>query len=115
AEQALGWGAMVPVYNSKNIRSFDWLDAATRTGITQNHQISLTSGTDITRLLISLNYYTQKGVQQDQDYKRYTATINGDVTPNKWLNLGTSVIASLSTQNYGILGPNTSNTGSKDL
>lgn len=115
AEQALGWGAAVPVYNSKNIRSFDWLDAATRTGITQNHQISLTSGTDITRLLISLNYYNQKGVQQDQDYKRYTATINGDVTPNKWLNLGTSVIASLSTQNFGILGPNTSNTGSKDL
>lgn len=115
AEQALGWPAQVPVYNSKNIRSYDWLDAATRTGITQNHQISLTAGSDISRLLISLNYYNQQGVQKDQDYKRYTATINGDVTPNKWLNLGTSIITSLSTQNYGILGPNTSNTGSKDL
>jgi len=115
AEQALGWPAMVPIYNSKNIRSFDWLDAATQTGVTNNHQISLTSGTDITRLLISLNYYTQKGVQRDQDYKRYTATINGDMSPTKWVTIGTNVIASLSTQNFGILGPNTSNTGSKDL
>jgi len=115
AEQALGWPAEIPVYNSENIRSYDWRDAATRTGITQNHQISLTAGSDISRLLISLNYYNQQGVQKDQDYKRYTATINGDVTPNKWLNLGTNIITSLSTQNYGILGPNTSNTGSKDL
>jgi len=115
AEQALGWPAAIPVYNSENIRSYDWLEAATQTGITQNHQISLTAGTDISRLLISLNYYNQQGVQKDQDYKRYTATINGDVTPNKWLNLGTNIITSLSIQNYGILGPNTSNTGSKDL
>jgi TonB-linked SusC/RagA family outer membrane protein len=115
AEQALGWPTEIPVYNSENIRSYDWLDAATRTGITQNHQISLTAGSDISRLLISLNYYNQQGVQKDQDYKRYTATINGDVTPNKWLNIGTNIITSLSTQNYGILGPNTSNTGSKDL
>ncbi len=115
AEQALGWPAEIPVYNSRNIRSFDWLNAATRTGITHNHQISLTSGTDITRLLISLNYYDQQGVQKDQNYKRYTANINGDMSPTKWFNLGTSIIATLSTQNFGILGPNTSNTGSKDL
>ncbi|HET9747627.1 MAG TPA: SusC/RagA family TonB-linked outer membrane protein, partial [Chitinophagaceae bacterium] len=115
SEQALGWPAQIPIYNSRNIRSFDWLDAATRTGISQNHQISLTSGTDITRLLISLNYYNQEGVQKDQDYKRYTANINGDLSPTKWFTLGTSIIATLSTQNFGILGPNTSNTGSKDL
>lgn len=115
AEQALGWPAQVPVYNSQNIRSFDWIGAATRQGLTQNHQIALTSGTDMSRMNISLNYYSQKGVQKDQDYHRYSATIGGDITPNKWFDLGAEVIASLSTQNYGILPPNTSNTGSKDL
>ncbi|HEY6503057.1 MAG TPA: TonB-dependent receptor [Chitinophagaceae bacterium] len=115
AEQAMGWPAMVPVYNSENIRSYDWLSDATRQGLTQNHQISLTSGTEVSRLLISLNYYNQKGVQKDQDYKRYTATVNGDIAANKWFTLGTSIIASFSTQNFGIQGPNTSNTGSKDL
>ncbi len=115
AEQAMGWPAMVPVYNSNNIRSYDWLDAATQQGLSQNHQISLSSGTDFSRMAISLSYYNQKGVQQDQDYKRYSANISGDITPTKWFTLGTSVIASLSTQNFGILPPNTSNTGSKDL
>lgn len=114
-EVAMGWPAQVPVYNSKNIRSYDWLKDAVRTGITQNHQISLASGTDITRFSMSLGYYDQKGVQRDQDYKRFTANIGGDMTPNKWLTLGTSIISSLSLQNFGIQGPNTSNTGSKDL
>ncbi len=115
AEQALGWPAQVPVYNSGNIPTYDWLDAATRQGISQNHQVSLTSGTDVSRLSISLSYYNQQGVQKDQDYKRYNASINGDISPNKWLTLGTSILTSMSLQNYGILPPNTSNTGSKDL
>ncbi|HEV8284177.1 MAG TPA: SusC/RagA family TonB-linked outer membrane protein [Chitinophagaceae bacterium] len=115
AEKALGWPDQVPVYNSKNIRSYDWMKQTVRQGVTQNHQISLSSGTDVSRLSISLSYYNQLGVQKDQDYKRYNANLTGDISPNKWLTLGTSIITSLSVQNYGILGPNTSNTGSKDL
>lgn len=114
-EQAMGWPAMVPVYNSDNIRSFDWIGAATRQGITQNHQISLTAGTESSRLSVSLGYYNQKGVQRDQNYKRYTANIGGDISATKWFTLGTSIIASFSLQNFGIQAPNTSNTGSKDL
>lgn len=115
AEQAMGWPAQVPVYDPNNIRSYDWIDNAVRQGVTQNHQISLTSGTDISRLSISLGYYNQQGVQKDQNYKRYNAAVNGEIMPNKWFTLGTSILTSLSVQNYGILGPNTSNTGSKDL
>jgi TonB-linked SusC/RagA family outer membrane protein len=115
AEQAMGWPAQVPVYNAGNIRSYDWLDAATRSGITQNHQISLATGNDMSRLAISLNYYNQKGVQRDQDYTRYTANISGDAALTNWFTLGTSIIASYSEQDFGINGPNTSNTGAKDL
>jgi TonB-linked SusC/RagA family outer membrane protein len=115
AEQALGWPAQVPIYNASNIKSYDWLADAVRKGITQNHQISLSSGTEFSRIAMSLNYYNQMGVQRDQDYKRYSVNISGDITPTKWFTLGTSVIASSSNQNYGINGPNTSNTGSKDL
>ncbi|MBL7738620.1 MAG: TonB-dependent receptor [Chitinophagaceae bacterium] len=114
-EQAMGWPAMVPVYNSRNIRSYDWLADAVRTGVTQNHQLGLSAGTDVSRLSISLGYHNQKAVQRDQDFKRYTANISGDITPNKWFTLGTSIMASFSLQNFGIQGPNTSNTGSKDL
>ncbi|MFI5130429.1 MAG: SusC/RagA family TonB-linked outer membrane protein [Chitinophagales bacterium] len=115
AEQQLGWPAMVPVYNSRNVRSYDWPADASQQGLTQNHQISVTAGSDISRLSISLTYYRQKGVQVDQDYSRYSVNVGGDISPTKWFTLGTSIIASLSDQSFGIQAPNTSNTGSKDL
>ena len=114
-EVALGWPASVPVYNSKNVRSYDWLADAVRTGVSQNHQLSVTAGSDISRLSMSLGYYNQLGVQRDQNYKRYNINLSGDLSPTKWFTLGTSIISSFSLQNYGIQGPNTSNTGSKDL
>jgi TonB-linked SusC/RagA family outer membrane protein len=110
-----GWPDSIPVYNSRNVKNYDWVGDATRTGITQSHQISLSAGSDISRMAISLGYYDQKGVQVDQDYKRYTASLSGDITATEWFTLGTSILASFSVQNYGIQGPNTANTGSKDL
>jgi TonB-dependent starch-binding outer membrane protein SusC len=114
AEQAMGWPAMVPVYNSRNIRNFDWADAAVRTGVTQNHQVSLSTGSDVSRLYLSLGYNKQLGVQRDQDFQRFTININGDISANKWLTLGTSIMAALSEQSFGI-NANNGNTGTKDL
>lgn len=114
AEQAMGWPAMVPAYNSANIPGFDWRDAVSRTGITQNHQISVASGTESSRLYLSLGYNKQLGVQRDQDFQRFNLNVNGDITPTKWFALGISVIASLSEQDFGI-NANQGNTGAKDL
>jgi TonB-linked SusC/RagA family outer membrane protein len=82
-EQALGWPAQVPVYNSANIRSYDWRKDALRQGVTQNHQISLSKGDELSHLYLSLAYLDQLGVQKDQDYKRYNIIVNGDITPVK--------------------------------
>jgi len=114
-EKALGWPDQVPVYNSDNIRSYDWGGAALRQGITQNHQLSLSKGDDNSRIYLSFGYLNQIGVQKDQDYNRFNVIFNGDITPVKWLTIGTSINGSKSLQNFGIHAPNTSNTGSKDL
>ncbi|HVF96457.1 MAG TPA: SusC/RagA family TonB-linked outer membrane protein, partial [Flavisolibacter sp.] len=113
-ELAKGWPAMIPIYNSANIPSFNWLDAVSRTGISQNHQISVSSGTDATRLYLSLGYNKQLGVQKDQDFNRFTINMNGDVTATKWFSMGISMMASLSEQDFGI-NANQGNTGAKDL
>lgn len=113
-EQAMGWPAQVPVYNSRNIRSHDWLADVVRQGVTQNHQLSLSAGGESSRLYLSLGYNRQLGVQRDQDFKRFNVNINGEINATKWLTLGTSMIGSLSEQNYGV-SANSSNTGSKDL
>jgi len=114
-EQALGWPAQVPSYNSKNVGNFDWGKAATRQGVTNNHQVSISAGNETSRLYMSMTAFDQKGVQRDQDYKRYNGLISGDITATKWLTLGLSANLSFAVQNFGIVPPNTSNTGNKDL
>jgi TonB-linked SusC/RagA family outer membrane protein len=114
AEKEMGWPDMVPDYNSARIPTYDWEGAAKRTGVTQSHQIALSSGTEATRLYMSLGYNKQLGVQRDQDFQRFNLNVNGDITPVKWFSLGISLIGSMSKQNYGIT-ENTGNTGAKDL
>ncbi|MFD2033426.1 SusC/RagA family TonB-linked outer membrane protein [Belliella marina] len=114
-EQEMGWPDQVPIYNSDNIPTHNWQDDVTRLGITNIHQVAISSGTENSRLYLSMGYHDQVGVQKDQDFERFTLNINGDMTPTKWLTVGTSVLGSFSKQNFGFLGPNTSNTGTKDL
>ena len=115
AEQEMGWPAEVPDYDSRRIKTYDWTDDAIQKGITQNHQISLSSGTEQSKLYLSLGYYNQKGIQVDQGYKRYNGLISGELSPTKWFTLGSSLNAAFSTQDFGIHPPNTSNPGPKDL
>lgn len=85
----------------------------TRTAFTHNHQISLSAGTETSKLYVSLGYLDQKVPMKDQDFKRYTANINGEIIPTKWLKVGMGLNATHSIKNYGIVS-NTSNTGAKD-
>ena len=115
AEKELGWPDQVPVYDASKIRSYDWGADALRVGLNQHHQLSLSSGNEISKIYVSFAYLDQLGVQKDQDYNRYSLNLNGDLAPTKWIKVGASVNTALSEQNFGILPPNTSNTGSKDL
>ncbi len=112
-EIAKGYASYVPVYNPDAYETTDWTKLVTRTGITQNHQISLSAGTEISNLYVSLAYLGQEAALKDQDYKRYSANVNGEITPKPWLTVGLGLQASHSIQNYGIIY-NTANTAAKD-
>ena len=113
AEIAKGYAAQVPVYDASKMLNQNWADLVTRVGVTQNHQLSLSSGSDKSQLYLSLGYLNQKSPLIDQDYKRYTLNVKGDITPRKWLTIGSSLNASYSDQNYGVI-QNTANSGAKD-
>ena len=112
-EIAMGYASQVPVYNGNLIPTTDWTDIVTRTGVTQNHQLSLSAGTEKANLYFSLAYLDQEAALKDQDFKRYSANIRGEITPNKYFKAGVSLNASHSIQNYGIFN-NSSNTVAKD-
>ncbi|MCX6238020.1 MAG: TonB-dependent receptor [Bacteroidia bacterium] len=113
-EIAKGWPAQVPVYNPGNIPSTDWIGLLTQPSSTQNHLLSISAGNDISKVYISAGYLDNNGTQKNQSYRRYTFRLNGDITPTKWMNVGASINASRSIQNYGTINRAGSATGPKD-
>ncbi|WP_423127016.1 TonB-dependent receptor [Gaoshiqia sp. Z1-71] len=76
--------------NYTNGKTTDWIDAVTQTGIIQNHNISITGGSEYSRYFISTDYMDQKGVVKGYNYKRYSFRTNADVDVTKYLTVGTS-------------------------
>lgn len=111
--ETLGYADQVPVYNSANIPTTPWRDYVTRTAITNNHQVSLSSGTEKSRLYMSIAYLDQQAALIDQDYRRYSVNINGETNATSWLKASIGINGSNSIQNYGIVD-NGSNTVAKD-
>ncbi len=102
AERDMGWPDEVPVYNPANVRETDWLSYATQTGITQNHQIGASMGTEKMRSYISFGYLDQDGVEKGQSYTRYSALISLDLDLNKRMRIGGSFHGMVADQEFSI-------------
>lgn len=76
--------------NYKNGVTTDWLDAVMQTGVNQNHNISLSGGSENAKYYVSGDYLNQKGVILGYNYKRYSFRVNTDIKATKYLTVGTS-------------------------
>ncbi len=101
-ERDMGWPDQVPVYNPANVRETDWLSYATQTGITQNHQIGASMGSEKMKSYISFGYLDQDGVEKGQSYTRYSALISLDLDLNKRIRIGGSLNGMVANQEFGI-------------
>lgn len=103
-EQAL-WGVSeVPVYDPNKVPTTNWTEHVKQTGITQNHNLSVSMGTDKTSTYISGGYLNQTGTNVGQDYNRYSALLKLEAQAVDWLKLGGTLNATYSIQNYGFSG-----------
>jgi len=74
----------VPWLNGKNDESkrtmpsadTDWFDAATRTGVTQRHQITVSQGNERSKSLFSLSYYDNEGYQIGTFFTQISMRVN---------------------------------------
>lgn len=58
------------------IQSYDWQNAALRTGGSQDHQVSFVGGDEISRYSISFGYKNQNGIVKGTDLTRYVGRVN---------------------------------------
>ncbi len=54
----------------------DWFDVIYGKGLTQNYQVSVSGGSDNTKVSFSLNYLDEKGVLKGEGLSRYNARMN---------------------------------------
>lgn len=82
-------------YSEELIKNFvgngtDWMDEVTRLGLLNEHNVSVSSGTDNTKYLLSVSYMDHQGIAKNNSMNRITGRINVDQNLGKKLTLGVS-------------------------
>lgn len=86
-------------YDPSKVRSYDWIDAITRLGTIQDHQLSVLGGNTKTKTLFSAGYFDNQGVVKGYGYSRYSLRLSVDQDVNDWLKFGGSMASSFNTKN----------------
>jgi TonB-linked SusC/RagA family outer membrane protein len=73
-----------------NQQYIDWPSLLLHHGAQQDVQIGVSGGTERTKVYFSGDYFHEKGLLKDDDFKRYTARFNIDQTINNWMKVGIS-------------------------
>ena len=69
----------------------NYWDAVTRTGLKQQHGVSVSGGTEKTQFLASASYYNEKGIVRTSDYQRFNARLNVKNQIARWLTMTANV------------------------
>lgn len=78
----------------------DWEDAIERTGSRQEYSLSGSHSTAKSSIYSSIGYTKENGYVKASDFERYTARVNADFTPSKWLKTGVNLHGTISKRNY---------------
>lgn len=92
---------------SQGLANTDWQDEIYRTGNTQNHQLSVSGGSDNINYYFSGTYFDQKGIIVNSAFDKIQFLANIDAKVNDRLKVGINSIASRSEQD----GVSTQSTG----
>ena len=65
----------------------------------QNHQLSVTGGSDNVRYSVSGGYYAQDGIIKGSDFNRYSLKANVDGNVNSWLKAGLNLYSAYTNSN----------------
>jgi hypothetical protein len=88
-------------YDPSRIRSYNWFDDVTRSGLITDHQLNIRGGGAKTNFMASVTYNKTEGIMKDKDYERYSIRFNISHNINKYIKFGGQTQYSHSVQNRG--------------
>lgn len=68
----------------------NWVEEATRTGVKNQQNLSVSGASDAVRYFVSGSFNDVNGIAKNDDFKRYTLRLNLDVQLAKWIKYGTN-------------------------
>ena len=89
-------------WDASKVIDYDWTGDVLQTGISQEHTLSASGGTEQMSAYASFGYLNNKGTQKGQEYQRYTGRLGVNITPVKWFNITASMNATRTVQDYGV-------------
>lgn len=94
-----GWES--GTWDPSKVTNTDWTKFVTQTGITKEHVINASGGSEKINTYGSFGYLSNTGTQKGQSYDRYTAKLTSNITPVDWFKMNASLNVSWSEQEFG--------------
>ncbi|GLB51264.1 SusC/RagA family TonB-linked outer membrane protein [Neptunitalea chrysea] len=88
-------------WDGSKVKSTDWTDYVTQTGITNQYTVNVSGGSEKLKAFGSIGYLDNKGTIVGQRFKRYTGKVSVDVKPKDWFSFGGTINASYGVIDYG--------------
>ena len=85
--------------NGKPLYNTDWQEEATRTALSQNHQLSFQSKAEKSSFGAFLNYTNMEGIMLNNYLERVNGKFAYDANPKKWLSIGVNFLANSTKEN----------------
>jgi TonB-linked SusC/RagA family outer membrane protein len=95
-----GWQS--GTWDASKVTNTDWVSMVSQAGISKEHVLSASGGSEKVNTYASLGYLDNEGTQKGQWYKRYTAKITSNINPVDWFKMNASLNVSWSEQDYGM-------------
>jgi TonB-dependent starch-binding outer membrane protein SusC len=103
-----GGPGYVPVFTPSQIDAAgtgtNWLKLLMRDGAVDQHNLSISGGSERTKIFASFNYYNNKAILKNSDFVRYTGRINIDQRIADWAKLSVDLTLSQINSNNASTG-----------
>jgi TonB-linked SusC/RagA family outer membrane protein len=89
------------VANLQAGKTVDWMKEIGQQGVIQDHNVSISGGTDNVKYFVSGEFFNQKGTLKGFQFQRVSFRSNIDATLTPWLRIGTSSFFSTNNDSGG--------------
>ena len=98
ADDGIIWDAVALERIKSNVNT-DWYDLIMDDATTQNYQVSVSGGTEATKVSFSLDYFDETGILKGDDFDRFNGRVNVSQRIMKGMETGASALFTTSTRN----------------